>query len=91
LDVISLLKTFSGRDLPSNVQIELDEWAGHADQFTLYEGFSLLEMTDPPLEAEKFMAERISPGMFLVRSPDLVFFHARNTRPCTAAGKAPIG
>ncbi len=73
LDVIKLLKQLSGRDLPPNVQIELDEWAGHAEQFTLYEGFSLLEMADVPLDAEKFIAERIAPALQLVRSPDKVF------------------
>ena len=78
LDVNSLLRKLSGRDLPPNVQIELDEWSGHADQFTLYEGFSLLEMTDPPIEAEKFIAERISSGLFLVRNPDAVFSMLEN-------------
>ncbi len=73
LDVIKLLKQLSGRDLPPNVQIELDEWAGHAEQFTLYEGFALLEMAGLPLEAEKFIAERISPALNLVRSPEKVF------------------
>ncbi len=73
LDVITLLKNLSGRDLPSNVQIELDEWAGHADQFTLYEGFSLLEAADLPLEAEKFVAEKISSTLRLIRSPEAVF------------------
>jgi hypothetical protein len=73
LNVIQLLKNLSGRDLPPNVQIELDEWAGHADQFTLYEGFALLETAELPLEAEKFIAERISPALHLVRSPEKVF------------------
>ncbi len=73
LDVIALLKNLSGRDLPPNVQIELDEWSGHADQFTLYEGFALLEMEEVPLEAEKLVAEKISPTLNLVRSPEKVF------------------
>ncbi|MCG2788110.1 MAG: hypothetical protein L6461_23735 [Anaerolineae bacterium] len=73
LDVIELLKNLSGRDLPSNVQIELDEWVGHAEQFTLYDGFSLLEMADLPIEAEKFIAEKISPSLRLVRSPEKAF------------------
>ncbi len=73
LDVIALLKELSGRDLPPNVQIELDEWVGHADQFTLYEGFALLEMAEVPREAEKFIAEKISPALNLVFSPEKVF------------------
>jgi hypothetical protein len=73
LNVLELLKKLSGRDLPLNVQIDLDEWAGHADQFTLYEGFALLETADVPLETEKFIAERISSTISLVRSPEKVF------------------
>ena len=73
LDVVELLKNLSGRDLPSNIQIELEEWAGHADQFTLYDGFSLLEMANLPSEAEKFIAARIAPDLCLVRKPQSVF------------------
>lgn len=73
LNVLELLKKLSGRDLPANVQIELDEWAGHAEQFTLYEGFALLETAELPLEIEKFTSERISPTISLVRSPEKVF------------------
>jgi hypothetical protein len=73
LDVTKLLKTLTGRDLPPNVQIELDEWAGHAEQFTLYEGFSLLETTELPPETEKFVVEKISPSLSLVRSAEKVF------------------
>ena len=73
LDVIALLKSLSGRDLPSNVQIELDEWAGHADQFTLYDGFSILESVDEVPEADKYTAERISPSLRLVRNSGQLF------------------
>jgi hypothetical protein len=73
LNVVELLRNLSGRDLPPNVQIELEEWAGHADQFTLYDGFSLLEMADPPSEAEKYITERIAPDLCLVRKPQSVF------------------
>lgn len=73
LDVIALLKNLSGRDLPSNVQIELDEWAGHADQFTLYEGFALLESVNEVPEADEFTVERISPSLRLVRNSGQLF------------------
>lgn len=73
LDVITLLKALGGRDLPPNVQIELDEWAGHADQFTLYEGFALLESVDEVPEADKFTTERISPSLRLVRNSGQLF------------------
>jgi hypothetical protein len=73
LDVIGLLKNLSGRDLPTNVQIELEEWAGHADQFTLYEGFGLLEAADFPSSIKHLIAETISPTLHLVRHPGSVF------------------
>ena len=73
LDVCALLKSLSGRDLPPNVQVELEEWAGHADQFTLYEGFALLETAEIPPEVEKFCTEKITPSLSLVRTPDQVF------------------
>ena len=73
LDLIALLKELSGRDLPANVQVELSEWAGHADQFTLYEGFAILETTDVPPEIEKFSKESISPALHLVQKPAEVF------------------
>ena len=73
LDVIKLLKDISQHELPANVKVELDEWAGHADQFTLYEGFALLEVADAPSETNKFITERISPTLNLARSPEKVF------------------
>ncbi len=73
LDVLALLRELTGRDLPPNVQIELEEWAGHADQFVLYEGFALLENVELALSAEKFIAERISLTLSLVRSPEALY------------------
>ena len=73
LDVIGLLENLSGSELPSNVKIELEEWAGHADQFTLYDGFALLEMADDlPADTQKYIAERIAPDLNLVRKPQTV-------------------
>jgi len=73
LNIIDLLKNMTGRDLPQNVQIELEEWAGHADQFVLYENFALLETVHLPVEVESFIVEKISPTINLVRSPEKVF------------------
>ena len=73
LNIIDFLKKMTGRDLPQNVQIELDEWAGHADQFVLYENFALLETVNLPVEAERFIVEKISPTVSLVHSPGKVF------------------
>ena len=84
LDVITLLKDLSGRDLPANVQIELNEWAGHADQFTLYDGFAILEMDNIPSKIQNFIIESISPTLHLVREPGTVL----NT--LETLGKVPI-
>ena len=73
LDVVSLLRSFSDRDLPKNVLTELDAWNSHAEIFTLYEGYGLLEKTGELPEADKFTAERISPNISLVHSPDKLF------------------
>jgi len=73
LNVIALLEKLGGRGLPPNVKVELEEWAGHADQFTLYEGFALLESVDEIPEADKFTAERITPTLRLVRGNEKVF------------------
>jgi hypothetical protein len=73
LDVPALLKKLSGRDLPANVQIELDEWAGHADQFTLYEGFTLLETATLPPDITPLRVESITPTLTLIRNPEKAF------------------
>jgi hypothetical protein len=73
LDVIALLKKLSGHDLPANVKVELEEWAGHADKFTLYEGFALLESVADVPEADKYTVERIVPTLRLVRAGDKLF------------------
>ena len=73
LDVIALLEKLSGRGLPPNVKVELEEWAGHADQFTLYEGFALLESVQDVPESEKYTVERITPTLRLVRAGEKLF------------------
>jgi hypothetical protein len=78
LDIVALLKNLSGRDLPSNVQIELEEWSGHADQFTLFEGFALLESTETLPQAEKFLVERLSPHLSIVRNAPGLFISLEN-------------
>jgi hypothetical protein len=73
LNVIALLETLGGRELPANVKVELEEWAGHADQFTLYEGFALLESVDEVPEADKYTVEQIAPALRLVRAGSELF------------------
>ncbi|MBN1428393.1 MAG: hypothetical protein JXB07_08410 [Anaerolineae bacterium] len=70
LDVIGLLQELTGRELPPNVAIELEEWSGHADQFTLYTGFSLLESVKRLPQADPFTVERLSKHFRLVKQTD---------------------
>jgi hypothetical protein len=73
LDVVALLEKLSGHALPPNVKVELEEWSGHADQFTLYEGFALLESVEDVPEADKYTLERIGPTFWLTRASDRLF------------------
>ncbi len=72
LDVVSLLKTLSGSDLPPNVLVELEEWSGHADRFTIYQDFGLLESVEPLPQVERYVEEHISPTLRLVILPERV-------------------
>lgn len=68
LDVGQLLRGMSGRDLPQNVEIELNEWAGHAEVFTLFSGFGLLENADPlPTEVNNYLVDSLTPHLHLVK------------------------
>jgi hypothetical protein len=73
LDASTLLEKLSGRNLPPNVKVELEEWSGHADQFTVYEGFALLESVDDVPESDKYTVERITPALRLVRGGERLF------------------
>ncbi len=72
-DVIKLLEKMSGQKLPQNVQIELDEWAGASDAFTLYENVVLLEGDKDLPEIDEFTIKSISPAIRIVHSPDKLF------------------
>ena len=73
LDVMGLLKRLSGRDLPQNVAIELEEWTGHSDVFTLYEGFALLEGDTQLAAIDTFTVEQIASTLRIVQSPEQLF------------------
>ena len=68
-DVIDLLKTLTGSQVPQNVAIELQEWVGHADMFTLYEGVSLLESADPVSSIKPYVVQQINERLSLIRQP----------------------
>ncbi len=74
-DVIKLLETMSGQKLPQNVRIELDEWTGASEAFTLYENVVLLEGNKDLPGIDEFTIESISPTIRIVHSPDKLFAH----------------
>jgi len=73
LDVAALLTRLTGQDLPQNVAWDLAEWSRHAEKFTLYRGFALLEGDEDLAAADPFTVERIAPTVRLVHSPDQLF------------------
>lgn len=77
LDIVALLTNFSGRPLPQNVMIELQEWSSYADAFTLYEGFGLIECTDDLPEADTFTTQQIGNSQRLVREPGILLKQLR--------------
>ena len=74
-DVIKLLENMCGQKLPQNVRIELDEWVGASDAFTLYENVVLLEGDCNLPELNEFTIEAITPAIKIVHSPDRLFAH----------------
>lgn len=73
LDLIGLLQDLSRRELPQNIRIELEEWSGAADVFTLYEKVALLEGDEDLPAVDAFIIESISPTIRIVRAPDRLF------------------
>ena len=78
LKVIPLLKNLNGRELPENIVLELEEWSGHSETFTLYEGLGLLEGDQDLPEVDRWTVEKVSSGMRFVRSPGELFRHLEN-------------
>ena len=75
LNVIRLLENISNQKLPQNVQIELEEWIGASEAFTLYENVVLLEGYKDLPDIDRFTIECISPTIRIVHSPDRLFTH----------------
>ena len=76
-DAIKLLENMSGQKLPQNVQIELVEWTGASEAFTLYENVVLLEGDCDLPEIGEFTIESISPTIRIVHSPDRLFAYLK--------------
>lgn len=66
LDVLALLKNLSHQPIPGNVATEIEEWSGHAEIFTLYEGYCLVESAEalPEIEAQTVLT--IAPTLRLI-------------------------
>jgi hypothetical protein len=69
VDLVATLAALTGQDLPQNVAVELREWASHAETFTLYDGFGLVESVDHHAEVDAQSAQTIGPMLRLVRDP----------------------
>lgn len=74
LDVLALLTRLSKHELPQNIRIEIEEWAGQSENFILYNGFGLFESdkAKQPL-ADPFTVESITPTLRIVHSPGQLF------------------
>ncbi|MCP4626841.1 MAG: hypothetical protein GY850_25530 [bacterium] len=75
LDVIDLFKELGVRAIPENVKKELTAWAGHADNFVVYQGFGLMEGKMDKETANRFAAVAIAADAHIVRQPEKLFEH----------------
>jgi hypothetical protein len=75
LNVIDLFKELGIRAVPANVEKELVAWAGHADNFVVYQGFGLLEGKMDKDTADRFAAVSIAADTHIVREPQKLFNH----------------
>jgi hypothetical protein len=75
LNVIDLFKELGIRAIPANVKQELVAWAGHADNFVVYQGFGLLEGKMDKDTAGRFTAVSIAADTHIVRKPQKLFKH----------------
>jgi len=69
LDITAQLAELSAAPLPPNIATEIVEWNGHAEKFTLYEGFGALETVDALSGLDDFTRQRISEQLWLVSKP----------------------
>jgi hypothetical protein len=84
LNVIDLFKALGIRAIPPNVKQELASWAGHADNFVVFQGFGLLEGKMDQDTADRFAAVSIAPDTHIVREPKKLFDHLEQARKVPA-------
>jgi len=72
-DAEKLLRGMATEAVPGNVLVELKGWVDGSGAFTLYDGFGLLEGPADWGHAGRFLVERVSPCMAIVRSPEDLF------------------
>jgi hypothetical protein len=75
LNLIDLFKELGIRAIPENVKKEFAAWAGHADNFVLYQGFGLLEGKMDKDTVSRFAAVSIAADAHIVRQPKKLFEH----------------
>ncbi|MBK8984931.1 MAG: hypothetical protein IPM39_02440 [Chloroflexi bacterium] len=73
LNILALLTELVQAPLPRNVAIELEEWSGQANTFTLYSDLALLEGNARLPELDDLIVAHISPTLRLIRRPSKVF------------------
>ncbi|MBE2199216.1 MAG: hypothetical protein IAE79_11445 [Anaerolinea sp.] len=73
LDILALLTKLVQTPLPRNVAIELEEWSGQANTFTLYSDLALLEGSARLPELDDLVVAHISPTLRLIRRPAKAF------------------
>jgi hypothetical protein len=84
LDVIELFKELGIRAIPENVGKELAAWAGHADNFIVYQGFGLMEGNMDKETARRFAAVAIAADAHIVRQPEKLFAHLEQAQKVPA-------
>ncbi len=73
LNVTALLKELADNALPPNIVTDLEEWTAHAETFTLFEGFGLLECAESLKLPAEFIVADISSELKIVRSQDKLY------------------
>ncbi len=68
-----LLRELASEAIPANVLTELECWVDRSETFTLYDGFGLVEAPAGTGPAGRFLVERVSPAVAIVRSPEDLF------------------